>query len=154
MIGIKEIASYIPKNRVSNLSKKDLFGVDEYFITNKIGVKEKALKESNDKASDLCIYAFDTLLQKSYIKKENIDIVIVVTQNPDYAIPHTSAILHKKLQLKNNCVCFDISLGCSGYVNGLAIIKSFMESYNLNNGLLFTSDQYSSIIDEYDKTPH
>jgi 3-oxoacyl-[acyl-carrier-protein] synthase-3 len=149
MVGIREIATYIPLKKVSNLERIDAFNVDEYFIKEKIGVEEIALKEKNEKASDLCIYAYEKLLQK--LQVEDVDIVVVVTQNPDYNIPHTSAILHKKLCFKSNCICFDISLGCSGYVQGLAILKSFMEQFKLKNGLLFTSDQYSDIIDWSDK---
>ena len=151
MVGIKEIASYIPINKRSNFDKLALFNIDQYFIREKIGVEEVTLKEPDEKASDLCIYAYNRLLQKRYINPEEIDIIVVVTQNPDFNIPHTSAILHKKIQPKDNCVCFDISLGCSGYVQGLSIIKSFMEAHKLKNGLLFTSDQYSDIIDKSDK---
>jgi 3-oxoacyl-[acyl-carrier-protein] synthase-3 len=151
MIGIKEISTYIPKKTVSNLEKIGLFNIDETFIKEKIGVEKRAIKEPNEKASDLCIYAYSRLLEKLHIETKDIDIVVVVTQNPDFNIPHTSAILHKKMQLKNNCICFDLSLGCSGYVQGLAIIKSFMEAHKLKNGLLFTSDQYSDIINKLDK---
>ena len=81
-----------------------------------------------------------------------IDCLVVVTQNPDGdGLPHTSAIVHAKLNLKTSCAVFDISLGCSGYVYSLSIIKSFMESNSLKNGLLFTCDPYSKIIDINDK---
>jgi 3-oxoacyl-[acyl-carrier-protein] synthase III len=75
----------------------------------------------------------------------------VVTQNPDFNIPHTSAILHGKLDFPKTCACFDISLGCSGYVYGLSNIISFMKNNDLKNGLLFTADPYSNIVDKEDK---
>ena len=101
--------------------------------------------------SDLCVKSFQNLTLKKNIDIEKIDCCIVVTQNPDFNIPHTSAIVHDKLNLVNDCACFDISLGCSGYVYGLANIISFMEHNNLKNGLLFTADPYSDIIDSNDK---
>ncbi len=75
----------------------------------------------------------------------------MVTQNPDFNIPHTSAIVHGKLDLPQECACFDISLGCSGYVYGLSNIISFMKNNDLKNGLLFTADPYSEIVDKEDK---
>jgi 3-oxoacyl-[acyl-carrier-protein] synthase-3 len=151
MLGIKEIASYLPENKVSNYDKKEKFELDDDFIENKIGVKFHTLKEKDEKASDLCVKAFANLMQKMDINKEDIDCCIVVTQNPDFNIPHTSAVVHGKLELSQNCACFDISLGCSGYIYGLSNIIAFMKSNNLKNGLLFTSDPYSEIIDHEDK---
>lgn len=151
MLGIKNIASYLPENRFSNYDLKDKFELDDDFIENKIGVKYHTFKEKDEKASDLCLKAFQNLLKKENIDKNKIDCCIVVTQNPDFNIPHTSAIVHGKLELSNNCACFDISLGCSGYVYGLSSIISFMQSNGLKNGLLFTADPYSEIIDKEDK---
>ena len=116
-----------------------------------MGVKFQCLKEEFEKASDLCVKAYENLLNKIDLDKNNIDCCIVVTQNPDFNIPHTSAIVHGKLELPQECACFDISLGCSGYVYGLSNIISFMKNNNLRNGLLFTADPYSEIIDKEDK---
>ena len=151
MLGIKNIASYLPKNKVSNYDKKEKFELDDDFIENKIGVKSQTIKEDDEKASDLCVKAFENLVKKMDIEKEFIDCCIVVTQNPDFNIPHTSAIVHGKLELSQECACFDISLGCSGYVYGLSNIIAFMQSNGLKNGLLFTADPYSEIIDHDDK---
>ena len=151
MLGIKEIASYLPKKKISNYEKKEKFDLDDDFIENKIGVKYQCVKEELEKASDLCVKAYENLLKKINIIKGDIDCCIVVTQNPDFNIPHTSAIVHGKLDLSHQCACFDISLGCSGYVYGLSNIISFMKNNGLKNGLLFTADPYSEIIDTEDK---
>ena len=151
MLGIKNIATYLPQRKVSNYDKKEKFELDDDFIENKIGVKSQCLKEDDEKASDLCVKAFANLVKKMNIDKETIDCCIVVTQNPDFNIPHTSAIVHGKLELSQECACFDISLGCSGYIYGLSNILAFMKNNGLKNGLLFTSDPYSEIIDHNDK---
>jgi 3-oxoacyl-[acyl-carrier-protein] synthase-3 len=151
MLGIQEIGIYLPKNKISNYDKKEKFELDDDFIENKIGVKYHTLKEDDEKASDLCVKAYQNLIKKININKKDIDCCVVVTQNPDFKIPHTSAIVHGKLELAQECACFDISLGCSGYVYGLSNILSFMKNNNLKNGLLFTSDPYSEIVDPDDK---
>lgn len=151
MLGIREIASYLPEEKISNYDKKEKFELDDDFIENKIGVKSQCIKNENERASDLCVKAYKKLLDKISLNKDEIDCCIVVTQNPDYNIPHTSAIVHGKLELSKECACFDISLGCSGYVYGLSNIISFMKFNNLKNGLLFTSDPYSEVVDKEDK---
>ena len=151
MIGIEEIGVYIPNNKIDNLKKIEAFGLDENFLKDKIGVLRRAQKEKDQNTSDLCVEAFRKLEQKTGLDKEEIECCIVVTQNPDCGIPHTSAIVHGKLALPKRCACFDISLGCSGYPYGLETILSFMQQNGLKKGLLFTADPYSEIIDPADK---
>ena len=151
MLGIETIATYIPETKKSNYDVKEKFELDDDFIENKIGVKYHALKDEGFKSSDMCIKAFENLQKISNVNLEEIECCIVVTQNPDFNIPHTAAIVHGKLDLPVNCAAFDISLGCSGFVYGLSNIISFMKNNGMKKGLLFTSDQYSDIVDEDDK---
>jgi 3-oxoacyl-[acyl-carrier-protein] synthase-3 len=151
MIGIKAIASYLCEDKVDIYEYKNKFNLKDSFLEKKIGIKYLRRKKENEKASDLCVKSFEKLAKQVKIEKDKIDCLVVVTQNPDYNIPHTSAIVHGKLELSEKCACFDISLGCSGYVYGLSIIKSFMEANNMKYGLLFTSDPYSEIINSDDK---
>jgi len=97
------------------------------------------------------VKAFNNLTKKIAIQKENIDIIVVVTQNPDTRLPHASAILHGKLDLPVTCASFDISLGCSGFVYGISAIISFMKENGFKKGVLFTADPYSKIVDQEDK---
>jgi len=151
MLGIETIVTYIPETTKSNYDLKEKFELDDDFIENKIGVKYHAVKDDGFKSSDMCVKAFENLQEIANINREEIECCIVVTQNPDFNIPHTSAIVHGKLALPTNCAAFDISLGCSGFVYGLSNIISFMKNNGMKKGLLFTSDQYSDIVDKDDK---
>lgn len=151
MIGIEEIGVYFPEGGVSNYDRKEQFGIDDIFIKEKIGVESLKIKSDDEETSDLCVKAFENILEKKEIDKSKVDCLVVVTQNPDYNLPHTSAIVHGKLDIHENCACFDISLGCSGYVYALSVIQSFMKENNFKSGLLFTADPYSKIIQPDDK---
>jgi len=151
MVGIQEVASYIPEKRISNYSRKEKFGITDEFIKDKIGVESVSVKDDSEETSDLCVKAFYNLQEKVSINKDEIEVVVVVTQNPDYMLPHTSAIVHGKLDLPEDCATFDVSLGCSGFVYGLSIIESFMKCNNMTKGILITADPYSKIVDPTDK---
>ncbi len=153
MIGIEAIASYIPPFSESNYEKKELFGIDDAFIEKKIGVKTKARKANDEETSDMCCRAFEALTRKIDIALDEIECLVVCTQNPDGdGLPHTSAIVHGKLGLHERVAAFDISLGCSGYVYSLSVVTSFMKANKMKRGLLFTADPYSKIVDPNDKT--
>ncbi len=152
MIGIEEIGVFIPPGREDNMSKAGRFDLSPEFIEEKIGAITLARKTPEQKASDLCLKAFEDLVRrKPGIRKKAIDFLCVVTQNGDFSLPQTSAILHGKLGLSEYCASFDIALGCSGYPYGLHTAKAFMEANGLRKGLLFTADPYSEIINSREK---
>lgn len=151
-IGIKAIGTFIPSRRIDNQAKSKNHGTSVRFIEEKIGIISVSRKEENEKASDLCVHAFQDLIERKWItSSQDVDFICVCTQNGDYQIPHTSAIIHHKLNLPYDCANFDISLGCSGYVYSLLAAKGFMELNGLKSGVLFTADPYSEIIDPNDK---
>ena len=152
MLGINAIASYFPEQRVSNVDRAEKAGKSVEFIKNKIGFTSLLRKSDDQETSDLCVQAFEALLVKiPDIKPEEIDCLIVVTQNPDGSgLPHTSAIVQHKLGLSENIAAFDVSLGCSGFVYALDVIQAFMSAQGMQHGLLFTADPYSKVIDPQD----
>ena len=154
MIGIKAIASYVPERVIDNINQALAFGETRDFVENKIGAFSLPRKENTQESSDLSVMAFNALIEQcSELNKELVDAIVVVTQNPDGdGLPHTAAILQRKLSLPTRVAAFDVSLGCSGYVYGLFILKGFLESSGLKNGVLITSDPYSKIIDPNDRT--
>ena len=126
--------------------------MNEDFVRGKIGFTKLAIKNSTHETSDLCMHAWEDLKQSYKIATDDVDCLMICTQNPDgRGLPHTSAIVHEKLGLSENCAAFDLSLGCSGFVYGLSNIQAFMESNGLKNGLFFTADPYSKVMDPEDK---
>jgi 3-oxoacyl-[acyl-carrier-protein] synthase-3 len=152
MIGIRAIASHVPGRRVSNLARRGDAGKDAGFISDKIGFEHVARREDGQDTSDLCVAAMQSLPGTwAGYDPAAVDCLVVCTQNPDaHGLPHTSAVVHAKLGLGHDVACFDISLGCSGYVYGLATITALMQAQGLRSGLLFTADPYSKILDPGD----
>jgi 3-oxoacyl-[acyl-carrier-protein] synthase-3 len=151
MLGIKAIATYIPAARVSNVALLKRFEIDEAFLRDKIGVSERSIKAPDEETSDLALAALQNLFAKASVKATEVEALVVVTQNPDRNIPHVSAVVHGRAGLADSCATFDVSLGCSGYVYGLSILKSFMQDNGMKHGILITADPYSKIIDIEDR---
>lgn len=147
MIGISDVASYIPPASLSNLERAAALGKTPEFIRDKIGFLRVARKQAQQETSDLAVRAFEALEAKRRIDRAAIDCLVVCTQNPDaHGLPHTAAVLQGKLGLAQQVAAFDISLGCSGFVYSLAVVSAFMEANDLKQGLLFTADPYSKIL--------
>jgi 3-oxoacyl-[acyl-carrier-protein] synthase-3 len=151
MIGIEQIAYYIPSKRRNNYDYLEKFGLDSSFIETKLGVKQVSISSSEESTFDLCTQAYQNLLNKVGIDPNEVECISVVTQTPGENIPHISGKIHGYIKAPTNCACFDISLGCSGYVYGLTILKALMESQGYQKGLLFTCDPYSKRVNFDDR---
>jgi 3-oxoacyl-[acyl-carrier-protein] synthase-3 len=122
------------------------------FVLEKIGVEFASRAAKEELASDMCLSAFAELQKTTLVDPSQIECIVVCTQNPDHGgLPHVSARVHGAIQGNDRCACFDIGLGCSGYVYALSIVRTFMEANGFKQGLLFTSDPYSKIVDPDDR---
>jgi len=151
-VGIEAIAAYVPSGRRSNLDRLAAFGITEDFIDSKIGVRELPVRGQDEDTSDLACRAIEAIATSTGFDVRGVDALVLCTQNPDgFGLPHTSAIVHGKLDIQKKCLAFDISLGCSGFVYGLTVLQSLMETQGLSAGLLVTADPYSKVVDINDK---
>lgn len=151
-IGICAISSFVPPARLNVRERVLEFGVTEDFLIKKTGYLSLARKRDGQETSDLAQRAVQPLLDARPDLRDALGALVVVTQNPDgYGLPHTSAILHGLLGLPSAIAAFDISLGCSGWVYGLSVLKSFLEANAMECGLLVTADPYSKVLDSGDK---
>lgn len=152
MIGIRAISSYIPESRINNIEQAHALGETDEFISRKIGALELPCMPEGMETSDMATAAVRKLVENHGLALDDVDAVVVVTQNGDgEGLPHTAAIVQSKLELKGHIAAFDISLGCSGYVYGLSVVKGLMEQVGLKNALLITADPYSKVVDRRDR---
>jgi 3-oxoacyl-[acyl-carrier-protein] synthase-3 len=151
-VKIAGIAACVPKNISSNLELLKNYPVEEAEkIIKNVGIREKRYVDPDVTASDLCYKAADTLLNEMNIERSSIDMLIFLSQLPDYRIPATSPTLQDRLGLSKNTACFDISLACSGYVYALSNAFSYASQNGINRVLLLVGETFSKIVSEQDK---
>lgn len=147
------VVSAVPSNVIDNLENPLFSNRDEAekFIS-VTGIAAKRHVDADTCTSDLCIKAANDLINKLDWKKEDIQVLVMVTQTPDYVVPNTSIIVQDKLGLSKDTICFDVPLGCSGYVYGLSVLSQFLQSGQLKKGLLLVGDTLSRQCSPLDKT--
>lgn len=151
-LGIQDVAVYIPPTKIDNLAQGGRHDTDSDFVLEKIGARELPRLDDDETVTMACKQAFARLLEKTTLDSSEIECIVVCTQNPDRGgIPHTSALVHAAINAPETSACFDVGLGCSGYVYCLQLVTSFMQMHGMRKGLLFTCDPYSKILDADDK---
>lgn len=147
-IRVAGIAAAVPKDIVKTVSTTDKYD-DEAYIES-VGVREKRLS-NNFTSADLCEAAVKKLLGDLNWEKGEIDLLILVTQTPDYILPATSCVLHGKLGLKKSCMCFDINLGCSGWVYAMSVALSLMICGKIRHAIVLAGDARKQVPEEHDQ---
>ncbi|MEI7661273.1 MAG: ketoacyl-ACP synthase III [Bacteroidota bacterium] len=151
-VGIKAISACVPKMVSSNHDLGYLIPEEEIEKTiNSIGVKEKRFADKTVCSSDLCLKAAETLMSENNIDPQTIDLLLFLSQTPDYKIPATSPILQYKLGLPKSTACLDLSLGCSGYIYALSTAFSYASTTGINRVLLLVGETFSKIVSPHDK---
>lgn len=145
MISIEKIFTKIPRNNYKIINRYNK--ISKNFLFNKIGSEKLPRFTEKDNVVNFCYELTKKSKIKKYLKK--LRLVILCTQNPDNGgLPHNSAILHGKLNLKNEIATLDISQGCAGYIYGLLTAQSFLKKDEYC--FFYTCDPYSKIIKKND----
>lgn len=150
---IKGISYYLPEIILSNedlLKEFPEWSVDK--VATKIGVYERHICSQNETSTDMAIKAAQRLFEEYKIEPNLIDFTILCTQSPDYFLPTSACIIQDKLGIPTKSGAFDINLGCSGFVYGLAIAKGLINASLAKNVLLITSETYSKFLHPNDKS--
>lgn len=150
---IKGITACVPKHTVHN-TENPYFeaNVVNAFVQN-VGVEELRIADENTCTSDLCLAAAERLLEELNIVRDEVGVLVFVSQSPDYFfLPNTACILQDKLRLSRETLAFDVPLGCSGYVYGLNLIASYISSGQIKKGLLLAGETASKIPYRKDKS--
>lgn len=136
---IKGVAAAVPSTVYNNINYDWISSKEREMFIKTTGVSKRHIANFGTTTSDLCERATNDLLDKINWKREEIDVLIFVSQSGDYVIPSSACILQHKLNLTKSCIAFDINMGCSGYVYGLSVISSMLNS-QLKKGLLLVGD--------------
>ena len=105
------------------------------------GVEKRHVAGKHQRTSDLCYAATLPLLEKLQWKREDIKILIFITQGPNYMHPSTAFFLHKRLELSKDCLAYDMNLGCSSFNVGVHTVSALLQTCEMGaKALLLIGD--------------
>ncbi len=151
-VGITAMSAAVPKRVIKNREYTEVFSEQEANdIVDKTGIEERRFADVETCSSDLCFAAAEKLIADNNINKEEIDLLVFISQTPDYRMPATSCTLQHRLGLPNTTVAFDITLGCSAFLYGLSVVYGMMERSGLRKALLLDGETRSKVYSPRDR---
>jgi len=151
-VGITGLSAAVPRTVINNYEYTTYFPkeiVKE--IIDKVGIKERRFVDDKTCSSDLCFAAAEKLIASMETDRSEIDLLVFVSQTPDYRMPATSVLLQHRLGLSKSTIAFDLNLGCSGFIYGLSVIYALMQSSGLRKALLLDGETRSKIYSPKDR---
>ena len=112
-VGISAMSAAVPKRVVVNREYTEVFSkaeADE--IVDKTGIEHRRFADENTCSSDLCLAAAEKLMADNNIDKEDIELLVFVSQTPNSSMTYTSVILLNRLGLPNITFVFVIIILC------------------------------------------
>ena len=149
---ITGVGGYVPEYRLTNKELESLVDTNDEWIKSRTGVEERRILKGEGKAtSDLGAPAVLDLCKKRGIDPLEIDVIICCTVTPDMFFPATANIISEKVGAKK-AFSFDLGAACSGFLFGLTMGASLIESGRYKKVVVVGADKMSSIVDYSDRT--
>jgi 3-oxoacyl-[acyl-carrier-protein] synthase-3 len=116
---ILSTGSYVPERVVTNAEIDEILGepTSDWLIEN-VGIRERRWMTPDQTTSDLVVEASRRALERAGIRPEDLDLLILSTDTPDYLSPGTSVVVQHKLGAVN-AGCWDVNSACAGWVTAL-----------------------------------
>ena len=152
-IGIKALSATVPKKIIKTKDLSEFFSTEqiEKFV-DATGVVERRFADESICASDLCYHSACDIFDNVKVERDDIDLLIFISQTPDYKIPGTSILMQNRLGLKKSTIVYDVNMSCSGFIHGLLMSYTFLQLPEIKNVMLLVGDTLSKSISLQDKS--
>jgi 3-oxoacyl-[acyl-carrier-protein] synthase III len=112
--------SFVPARVVANAELSAALGEDiDAFVANTLGIRERHWCAPDESTADLAEQAARAALADAGLAAEDVDLLIVSTDTPEYVSPATSSVLHGRLGMRRTAGTFDVNSACAGFVTAL-----------------------------------
>jgi len=141
---------YLPKKVLTNKYFEEIVDTTDEWIVRMTGIKERRVVAPEQTSADLASLAALSALEKSGLKAEEIELLIIATISNEQRFPSCACKVQKIIGAKK-AFAFDISAGCTGFLYGLDLANAYIKSGSCRNALIIGTEILSRITDYSDR---
>ena len=124
---------YIPEKEITNDDLNAMLGEDVgSWLVENVGIHSRHIMSDNQTTSDLIVAASRQAIERAGIQPDDLNLILVATDTPDYISPATAAAVQAKLGVLH-AGAYDINCACAAWVTGLDLAARYIAtdpSYN------------------------
>ncbi|MBK9295085.1 MAG: ketoacyl-ACP synthase III [Oligoflexia bacterium] len=119
---------YVPGKPIPNIIFNEKYGMDiDKFLREKRNIYTRHYMDPNQATSDLALRAAQKALASAQLTPDDINLIILATDTPDYLSPSTASVIQFKLNAKN-AATFDVNTACAGFVTALDMAGKYIKA--------------------------
>ncbi|MCS7225246.1 MAG: ketoacyl-ACP synthase III, partial [Armatimonadetes bacterium] len=149
-IGILGLGSYLPEKVLTNQDLEKLVDTSDDWIRTRTGIRERRIASQKETTTLMAIQAAKAALRTAQTDPAELDLIIVATVTPDYFFPATACLVQEALRAPS-APAFDLLVGCTGFVYGLALAESFLKARKGRKALVIGSESLSRLVNWQDR---
>jgi 3-oxoacyl-[acyl-carrier-protein] synthase-3 len=131
------LGMYVPEKMLTNEDIEKMLnrpGTADWLVKN-VGIRQRHIMAEDEVTSDLAIHASQEALKKAGIDADELNLIILSTDTPDYLSPATSVVVQHKLGAEK-AGTFDVNCACAGLVTSLDIASRYISTDSEINTVL------------------
>ncbi|MGE5680970.1 MAG: 3-oxoacyl-ACP synthase III family protein [Bacillota bacterium] len=144
--------SFAPEKVVPNSYFNEILGEDvDTWLRENLTIRERRWCAEDESTADLCVEAAKRAISSAGIKAEDLDLLIIATDTPEYISPSTASVVQHRINAVN-AGTFDINTACAGFVTALNTASSFIKAdENINTVMVIGAYAMSKFLNMTDK---
>lgn len=148
---ITGLGYYVPPKILTNYDLSKMVDTSNTWIVERTGIERRHIAEKDVFTSDLAAAAAKNALASAKLSAQDIDFIIVTTLSPDMFTPSASCMVQEKLGI-SGCPCMDLNAACTGFIYGLSVATSFIQSGMYERILVVGAESMSKLVDWKDRS--
>lgn len=123
---IRSTGLYIPERRVTNAELDERLGepVSQWLVDN-VGIEARHVMGDDETTSSMVSAAAAQALRRAEVSAEDVDLIIVATDTPDFISPATSSVVQAQLRARK-AGTFDVNAACAGFVTAMDLAARYL----------------------------
>jgi len=120
--------AYAPERVLPNSYFNELLGEDvDAWLRENVEIYERRWCSPDQGVADLCVRAAGQALERAGLRAEQLDLLIIATDTPEYVSPSTASVVQDRIGAVN-AGTFDVNTACAGFVTALDIGSKYILS--------------------------
>ncbi|OLE54311.1 MAG: 3-ketoacyl-ACP synthase [Acidobacteria bacterium 13_1_20CM_3_53_8] len=118
--------SYVPEKVLTNDDLSRMVGEDvNEFVSKVLGIEERHVCADDESTADLATEAAQKALESAGVSAEDLNLIVLATDTPEYISPATSVVVQYRLGA-SNAGTFDVNCACAGFVTALDVASKYI----------------------------
>ncbi|ACB86283.1 3-oxoacyl-ACP synthase III family protein [Natranaerobius thermophilus] len=143
---------YLPPHLYTNNDIAEILGHPlKDGLETKLGIKQRYFTGKDESTADMAVKAGEQAIANAGLSKDDIQLLIIATDTPEYITPATSSVVQGRLETFN-AGTFDLNASCAGFVSGLEVASRMIQTGAYRHILLIGVYNMSKFVDKSDSS--